>query len=90
MQFSITTFTFVALATFAQADVHSSALCVDMNNGYAVYNDTATIAACTAYLARNNGADQWESCPDCVMATDPAPHCQSDAWHIGGDQVMTP
>jgi hypothetical protein len=60
---------FALIAPFASADLHSDGVCVDVVGGQNVYNGVATTAACTAYLHRNTGGEQWDTCPDCTMVS---------------------
>jgi hypothetical protein len=60
---------FALIAPFVSADLHSDGVCVDVVGGQNVYNVVATIAACTAYLNRNTGGEQWDTCPDCTMVS---------------------
>ncbi|KAH8680024.1 hypothetical protein BGZ60DRAFT_445442 [Tricladium varicosporioides] len=88
MQFSKTAiFALSAFIGCAVADLHTRALCVDTGDGYMIYNEAATIAACTAYKNRNTGDSQWDQCPDCTYVTTSPAHCQSDGWHLGGDEI---
>jgi hypothetical protein len=58
---------FALVASFVSADLHSDAVCFDSVGGQNVYNEIATRAACTSYLQRNTGGEQWDTCPDCTM-----------------------
>ena len=69
MRFTSTLIAF-AMASFAVADLHSSAVCINMVAGDMVYNDVATRKACDAYKARNTGDSQWDTCPDCTLVRD--------------------
>jgi hypothetical protein len=60
---------FALIAPFVSADLHSDGVCVDVVGGQNVYNAVATTAACTAYLNRNTGGEQWDTCPDCTMVS---------------------
>jgi hypothetical protein len=60
---------FALTAPFVSADLHSDGVCVDVVGGQNVYNEVATTAACTAYLNRNTGGEQWDTCPDCTMVS---------------------
>jgi hypothetical protein len=60
---------FALIAPFVGADLHSDGVCIDVVGGQNVYNKVATTAACTAYLNRNTGGEQWDTCPDCTMVS---------------------
>ncbi|RDW84766.1 hypothetical protein BP6252_02356 [Coleophoma cylindrospora] len=90
MQFAFQLLALLAsFCSFVFADLHSRGICVDLvdTDGYEVYNEDASKQACEWYLARNTGTEQWDQCPDCYFSTDPVPHCRSDGWHIGGDEL---
>ncbi|KAL3423094.1 hypothetical protein PVAG01_04841 [Phlyctema vagabunda] len=83
---------FFFLSSFVLADLHYTGICVDTKsssegNDFDFYNDVATKKACESYKNRNTGNEQWDQCPDCTYLEDPVPHCRSDAWHIGGDEL---
>jgi hypothetical protein len=68
MRTSTALIAFCTLVTFfVSADLHSDAVCFDNIGGQNVYNEAATKAACTSYLNRNTGSEQWDTCPDCTM-----------------------
>ncbi|KAF1961863.1 hypothetical protein CC80DRAFT_400945 [Byssothecium circinans] len=89
MRFTTTLVAF-AMASFASAALHKAGVCVDTIGGQTVYNDDVTRKACDGYKARNTGTDHWSTCPDCVMVSNTflcLPVCNSDAGHIGGDEL---
>ncbi|KAN0090129.1 hypothetical protein V8E51_018708, partial [Hyaloscypha variabilis] len=84
--FSILGFTLV-LAGRSLADLHQNAVCIDSTDAGDVLNVDATTTACGYYFMRNKGTEQWNTCPDCIMLDTPSIHCNSEAWHIGGDEI---
>ncbi|KAK4622077.1 hypothetical protein CLAFUW4_07070 [Fulvia fulva] len=88
------------LATNTLANLHSYGVCVKDRvqqpiGGTAgsvsyTWSDDYTIlaaeteCACNYYKARNTGSEQWDTCPDCTYN---GLECQSDGWHIGGNEV---
>ncbi|KAE9366238.1 hypothetical protein N431DRAFT_472787 [Stipitochalara longipes BDJ] len=77
----------LSLAGFTLADLHQNAFCIDSTDAGDVLNEAATTTACGYYFMRNKGTEQWNTCPDCVMLDTPSIHCNSEAWHIGGDEI---
>ncbi|QDS73712.1 hypothetical protein FKW77_003460 [Venturia effusa] len=75
-----------ALIAGVFADVHQYGLCYYGPASSAGYHEAATKAACAAYKKRNQGTQQWNTCPDCALAGTP-PACHSPAFHIGGDEM---
>ncbi|KAI4956697.1 hypothetical protein J4E91_000910 [Alternaria rosae] len=78
----------VLMGSFVTADLHREGLCVDEVGGQYVYNADATTKACDAYLKRNTGGQQWDTCADCKMTeVGKLNLCQSLGNHIGGDEL---
>ncbi|KAF7861569.1 hypothetical protein EAF04_008131 [Stromatinia cepivora] len=78
----------LSLVGLSVADLHKYGICADIKGGGYVYNHKATEDACAAYKNRNTGDEQWDKCPDCYMDTSDIPHCQTDGWHMGGDEWL--
>ncbi|KAF6829614.1 hypothetical protein CMUS01_08102 [Colletotrichum musicola] len=91
--------TLAALAAGATAALHKTAVCVggrtsspiggtpyspsyNWVKNYEILPD-ATKCACEMYKNRNTGDNQWDKCPDCTFD---GLGCNSEAWHIGGDE----
>ncbi|KAI9641873.1 hypothetical protein NHQ30_009740 [Ciborinia camelliae] len=77
----------LSLTGLSVADLHDRAICINWVNNVAVYNEAATRYACWRYRNRNTGNKQWDKCPDCYYAAGGWAHCQSDGWHMGGDEI---
>ncbi|KAF4978921.1 hypothetical protein FZEAL_4807 [Fusarium zealandicum] len=90
----------LSLAGCAVADLHNIAVCVTdrkmghvggtpwsvsytWSKNYEMLPD-ATKCACEAYKRRNQGDEQWNTCPDCSFD---GTYCNSVDWHIGGKEM---
>ncbi|KAI1880186.1 hypothetical protein JX265_001807 [Neoarthrinium moseri] len=88
MQFRSASFQTLAIVLLAVpsvfADMHYAATCIGVRQGgtYEILAN-ATECACTAYLNRNTGDKQYDTCPDCTFD---GMQCNSADWHIGGDE----
>ncbi|KAI9731236.1 MAG: hypothetical protein M1834_005429 [Cirrosporium novae-zelandiae] len=93
MQFSTIAILLAAMSAGVFADLHTSAICVSTDSGENVYEEAITTTACTYYSNRDTGDEWWDTCPDCVILTEPIkvdadiPYCSSAAGHIGGDEI---
>ncbi|KAK1974172.1 hypothetical protein LZ30DRAFT_741257 [Colletotrichum cereale] len=99
MQLS-STVAFASLAVSVTAKLHFQASCVKdlveapsggtpgsvsytWDQYYEILGE-ATRCACELYRQRNTGNKQWDQCPDCQFD---GVYCNSNDWHIGGDEM---